>query len=142
MEEDSTEIYHENLLMHFQVMGPGHCCPLTSGQERLMEKVTQLTKFGNPPSSLEATLHPHWRPSSRVSVPRLMLPAQWPGGPGIARLLDNFPVLSPPLASVLASFSIKRQHATQQAPVNTAIGTMVAKTNVPHPVSACRGLFL
>ena len=56
MEEDSTVTHHENLLIHFWVMGPGHWCPLTSGQESLMEKVTQLTKSGNPPSSLEAFL--------------------------------------------------------------------------------------
>ena len=62
------------------------------------------------------TRHPRWRPSSGVSVPRLMLPAWWPGGPGITRLLDIFPCAIPS-SSLSLGFFLKRQHATQQAPV-------------------------
>lgn len=50
------------------------------------------------------THHPRWRPSSGVSVPRLMLPAWWPGGPGITRLLDIFGCAIPSFSLSLGFF--------------------------------------
>lgn len=75
------------------------------------------------------TRHPRWRPSSSVSVPRLMLSAWWPGGPGITRLLDIFGCAIPPAASVLLLFSSKgsMQLSKRLLCVNTATGTVVAR---------------